>query len=234
MKSCLPVFLALLACGQAHAHDLWLEKTENGFVLAYGHADGDSHGGPLPAVYPADQIRSTSCFDDRGIRLSAEPAATSPIPADDRCAACCVLVSSGYWTKTREGTKNLAKNEVEGPLRSWLSYESVKHIVRWGDALAAPLTEDLEIVPLHDPTVLGPGDKLRLLVTLGGEPVEGAIVLIGGKPRGQTDDQGRVNVKVREEGAQMIQASYREAIESEETDEIVRTATLTFQAGEEE
>jgi len=55
-------------------------------------------------------------------------------------------------------------------------------------------------------------------------------VLLNGKPRGVTDGAGRINMRIRERGIQTAVVSYRTPIDSEETDEIVRTATLQFTA----
>jgi nickel transport protein len=145
------------------------------------------------------------------------------------CAAIFVLTSSGYWTKTPYTTKNRPKTEVREPLASWLSYESVKRIDRWTPELADPLTTDIEIVPVNNPLELDPGDKLRLVITLEGRPVAGAVVAYDGKTRGQTGTDGRINVKIRHRGFQIVQATLRVPVESEETDEIVHTANLNFE-----
>jgi nickel transport protein len=177
---------------------------------------------------PIENVLRMSCFDESGNGASRDSIGAYPIDFGGPCAASSALVSSGYWTKTPYGTKNIPKNEAESPISGWLSYESVKHLAKWSEAFAAPLTGDLEIVPLHDPFSLGEGDKLRLLVALEGKPATGAIVVYDGKPRGETDSEGHVSIKLRRSGLQTILASYRTPLESEKADEVVRTAVLSF------
>jgi nickel transport protein len=182
--------------------------------------------------YPAEHVLHASCFDDTGVPRSIEPTIT-PVHFPDDCAACTALLSSGHWTKTPRGTKNLPKNEVETPLGSWVSYESVKRIDRWCDAFAAPLMAELEIVPLADPTHAHQGDKVTFLVTFRGEPLAGVPVAYAGKTRGETGVEGQVNIRLRETGMQMLRASHRIPLDSPLADEEVHTATLVFEFREE-
>ena len=93
------------------------------------------------------------------------------------------------------------------PLESWLSHESVKRIERWGESLEKPLAAGLELTPLEDPFRLRKGEKLRLRVTFDGSPVEDAVVAYDGKPRGQPDPNGEINIRLRRGGFQVIQAT---------------------------
>ncbi|MFH1679612.1 MAG: DUF4198 domain-containing protein [Candidatus Eisenbacteria bacterium] len=220
--------LVFLFFAPAEGHDLWLQQGDGGLTLLHGHPPGLGHDDKAPVEVPAETVLRVSCFDDRGTGVSLDSIAGFPVRFGAPCAASCALVSTGYWTKTPYGTKNVPKNEADQAVSSWLSLESVKLLETWSEAFAAPLTRDLEIVPLHDPFSLGEGDKIRLLVTLEGEPAAGAVVVYDGKPRGETDTEGRVNIKLRRSGPQMIVASHRAPLASEKADEVVRTATLTF------
>lgn len=234
MKRCLFPWLVILlaAVSPAAGHDLWVDREAGGYTIRAGHRDGRDHGGaPETRVEPAHVMRA-SCHGEDGTSRRLDGADAWPLFAEGGCAAFTALLSSGYWTKTASGTKNAPKNEVDDPLKSWLSFESVKRLGRWSDAFAEPLTSDLEVVPLHDPFRVRPGEKLRLRITMDGKPAEGALVLAEGRLRGETDADGRVNVKLRAAGFQSIAASLRGPGDGVRADETVRTATLNFVTGD--
>ncbi len=221
----------LVSASGAHAHALWIERTDEGLTLLSGHRHSHHEGAEL-IEYPLTHVLEAVCFDLGGEPSVIEPTAT-PVRFPGECAACTALLSSGYWTKTPRGTKNLPKDEAESPLRSWLSYESVKRIDRWSEAFAAPLTESLEIIPLTDPALMRKGDKITVVVTFRGEPLSGAPVAYAGSTRGETDSEGRVNIRLRNPGLQLLRASYRIPLESERADEEVHTTTLVFELRQE-
>lgn len=229
---CRALIALLLTLGPlpALAHDLWIEREAAGYVLYNGHKHS-AHGGDQVVAYGPEFVRQARCFDIHGT-VVAEAAGGSPFRLQADCAALTVLASSGYWSKTPEGTRNLPKDAASRVLKSWLSLESVKRIDAWSPALAAPLTEELEVVPLKNPLTLAPGDKLPLRVTLGGEPVSGAVVAYGGSPRGASDAQGRVNVRIRHGGFQRIEAGLSRPLASPKADEEIRTAVLVFELPE--
>jgi nickel transport protein len=213
------------------AHDLWLAREGHDLIIQYGHV-GASHTGAGSIEYLPDQILRVDCFEAEGTALPVETNQEYPVRIRGLCAVTCVLFSTGYWTRTPFGTKNLPKDEVKSPLESWRSLEAVKRIDSWTDNLAQPLTYYLELTPREDPLVLDKGEKIRLLVTLRGEPVQGAAVSYAGKLRGESDRKGQINIKLKQSGLQFIQASFTEPATGEaalKTDKIVRTATLVFE-----
>lgn len=216
----------------AGAHDLWLEREGDTYTLYYGHLHQDpSHGGARRIEYAPGAVKGSACFDASGAPRDVTPQAGAyPWRLVADCAVTCVLTSSGYWTKTPFGTRNVPKTEAQGAVASWLSVEGVKRVDAWSEALARPLTPDLEVVPLNDPLALREGDKLRLQVTFGGRPVPGVTVAYDGRTRGETDAEGRVNLRVRHGGLQLVVASWRAPLASELADEVVHTATLVFES----
>jgi nickel transport protein len=223
----------LMFSGYAHAHDLWLERDVQGegIDLYYGHKYSQNGGAKL-LEYPPEWVREALCFDAAGNETALPSAAGYPYRIQGQCAAACVLTSSGYWTKTPYGTENVRKAEARLPIKSWLSYESVKRIDGWGEALSEPLTGWLEMTPLGDPRSLRQGRKLRLRVTFDRQPVEGVVVSYDGKPRGQTGRDGEINIRLRHGGFQVIQASLSRPDASGKADEIVHAANLNFELAE--
>ena len=235
MKKLLAMATLLVLAGQALAHDLWLEREGEGFGLYYGHKHS-GHEGVKLMEYEPEWVREALCFDATGSKLafqSFESPPTYPYRIPRECAAACVLTSSGYWTKTPYGTKNLPRAEARMPIKSWLSFESVKRIDRWSEELAEPLTPWLEMTPLGDPASLRKGKKLRLRVSFDGRPVEGVIVSYDGKPRGTTGRDGRINIRVRHGGFQVVQASLTLPDVSGKADEVIHAANLNFGLPEE-
>lgn len=226
MRRLTGLLLTLLAT-PVLSHDLWLDRAGGAYVLANGHKHS-SHGGDQRIPYSPDFVRQAQCFDQQG-KVKTEAQGGSPFRLVADCAALTVTASSGYWSKTPTGTRNLPKDEARQVVKSWLSLESVKRIDTWSPALTKPLTQELEIVPLDDPLRLAAGDKLHLRVTLAGRPLGGATLTYDGEPRGATDAEGNINVRLRHGGYQMIATSVTRPLASPKADEEVRAASLVFE-----
>lgn len=220
----LPLFLALPAA----AHDIWLEKESQGYVLQQGHRSG-AHAGAERVPYAPGFVRQALCADAQGRVRPLEVSAGYPAKLAGDCAALFVSASSGFWTKTAWETKNAPKAGIAGVLKSWRSEDSVKRLDRWSDALAQPLTPGLELTPIEDPFRLGVDDKLRVRVTLDGQPRAGVPVAYDGATRGATGEDGTVVLKIRHGGLQMIAASLETPLDGDKADMLIRVTTLNFE-----
>jgi len=228
MRRLSPLLLLTFLAGTAHAHDLWVERQGNLHTLQYGH-ERSGHEGAKKLEYRPEILRDAACFGSDGKAVRAETVRTYPATLKGACAASWFLTSSGYWSKTPYGTKNLPKGEAGAVIDSWLSVESVKRLDEWGPALARPLTPELEIVPQGDPLRLKTGDKLRLMVTLNGRPAAGVTVAYFGHPRGVSGPDGQVNVRLQQPGFQLIQASLESPLADGKADKLIQSTALQFE-----
>jgi nickel transport protein len=220
-------FLLILAAPPIHAHDLWIERDKNLHTLVYGH-ERSAHAGEKTLRYVPEHVRQGACYDARGPALRVELTQTYPVSFKGDCAASWFLVSSGYWTKTPYGTRNLPKNEAGPAIDSWLSTEGVKRIDSWSPGLSGALTQALEFSALENPLSLKTGDKLRLRAWYQGRPVAGVTVAYFGKPRGVTDSDGRVNIRLNQPGFQLIQGSLELPLNDGKADKAIHSTTLHF------
>lgn len=222
------ILTSLWLAPTALAHDYWFEREGDAYALYQGHLYSPHEGEPR-VPYDPSIVQQSYCARGNG-ELTRLPASTTyPLKLKVGCAAFFVQSSSGYWTQTLTGTKNKPKNETFGGLRSWLSDESIKLIESWTPALAAPLTQGLELVPIGNPLTVAAGDKVRLKATWKGQPKPGVTVAYQGDPRGVTDNDGAVNIRLRQAGAQVISASFEEALNDPKADKVVRATILQFQ-----
>jgi nickel transport protein len=221
----------LVLVGASSSHEIWLQRQGETLTLLYGHT-GTTHGEAEIKAYSPEEVLDIACFDLSGDTMTVAVDSGYPVQITGNAAVTYVLMSSGYWSRTPFGTRRLPKSEAKSPISSWLSYESVKRVDGWSDDLKQPMTDDLEITPLKNPLELTEGKKMRLLVTLQGRPLAGVPVAYAGEVRGISDSKGRVNIKAKHGGLQLIQASYSEPADSVKTDEIVYTTTLVFEIGD--
>jgi len=214
------------------AHDLWLEKEGNKLVLYYGHKyphDKNEHS-VKKLKYNPSNVKSVICIDKKGNKREIPFSKKYPVSIEaNNCEIIYVIYSSGYWTKTPYGEVNKPKNEVDMAVKSWLSFEIVKRINNWNKTLKKPFINKLEIIPRNNLADINVGDKLRLKVLLNGKPVENAPVYYNGKFRGTTDEEGNINIKIRNKGFQLVEASYDKEINSPKADKVIYTTILNFE-----
>ncbi len=223
------LFFFLLVCSSATlAHDLWIERSGPLHTLAYGH-ERSGHEGAKALEYKPEIVKQAACFAADGREIAAERGHAYPVTLQGDCAASGFHVSSGYWSKTPYGTKNLPKSEVSAVLDSWQSVENIKRIDRWGNGLGRPLSRHLELVPDDNPLKLKVGDKLRLTAWFQGKPATGVTVAYFGKPRGVSDAQGRINIRLQNPGFQLIQASLELPLNDSKADRTVHAGSLQFE-----
>jgi nickel transport protein len=217
----------LCACAPAWAHDYWFEHEGKDYVLYQGHRYS-AHQGEERVPYEPSIVQHALCLNERGEVMERPHPATYPARFTGPCAAFVVQASSGYWSQSLTGTVNKPKTEVFGALRGWLSEESVKQIDAWSPRLLAAITSGLELVPLENPLTRRVDDKLHLLASWEGKPKAGVTVAYDGEPRGVTGADGRVNIRLRHGGIQIIAASFEEPLKDPKADKIVRGTILQF------
>lgn len=220
------LFLFLLLVSYiSFSHDLWIEKEGDYLKLLYGHKFS-SHGGDKLMDYNPEFVKYFICKKD-GKNSQKEFERAYPVKIKSECDEIFLMFSSGYWTKTVYGTKNVPKNEEKQVVKSWLSYESVKFIENYKNDLK-PMTEELEIVPISDLKKIKKGDKLRLQIFFKGKPIKDVPVAYFGNVRGTTDEEGKINITLKNDGFQMITASFEEKGDGIKADEFIHTTNLNF------
>lgn len=221
------VLLAVVALPVA-AHDLWLEKETAGYVIYQGHRHS-AHAGAELVPYEPGAVKRATCVDSSGNRKLLAVGKHHPVRLSGDCTALLVEFSTGYWTKTAWETKNLPASGVPGAIKSWLSEDAVKRIDRWTSSGAQPLGSGLEITPTSDPTRIAVDDKLTVLVTEGGKPKGGVPVAYQGDTRGASGDDGRIAIRIRRGGMQLISASIESPLDDGKAATAIRGAALQFE-----
>ncbi len=213
------------------SHELWIDKHQGSYFIRYGHLNFSHNGEQQKKLiaYKPDNVLEFLCFDKTGHKAPARINRGFPCELCGNCAAVFSVFSTGYWTKTPYGTRNIPRDEARMPVYSWYSVESVKLINEWNESMEKPLTDSLEIVPLNNLSELEKNDKVRLLVTYQKHPLKGVIVTYDGNPRGTTGKDGRINIRIKHGGFQVISATFKEKTASPKADETIRTANLNFE-----
>ncbi len=209
MKRWIFVGVAWLLGGHAWAHDFWLMPQAGMLELHRGHRHSD-HGGAKDVPFGREAIVGAWCRRD-GLVKSVSPLNDAyPFRFDSDCDVLTVVVDSGIWTQTLTGIEHKSADEVSIPIKSWRAVESVTY-VRAGMNMPQPVApKGMSLVFRKAPHDLSVGDKVRLKALLHGAPASGALVAYEGRTRGETDEAGRINLRIRHEGVQTISASYKD------------------------
>lgn len=215
----------LVAPGAGRAHDFWIERAGDGFVLRYGHRGG--------AVLPIDaaKVKTIRCGDGAGSAKDVRSTARfSPeaVRFSGACAVVSVLHDGGVWSLTPDGEVNLPRSEVANVVRSWASRQYAKWVDARSPGAGAVLGDELEIVPVTDLARAGEGDKVTVRVLSAGGPVRDAVVAVAHRPLGETDSKGEIRLRLRS-GVESVSTSIRRPTATPGAETEVLEASLTFE-----
>jgi uncharacterized GH25 family protein len=214
--------------GRSLAHDFWLERQGEAFLLRYGHHGGEA----LPL--DASKLKSLSCRKGKGAAenlLRAAVVAPKQVSLKAACAVASAFYDGGFYSLTPDGEKNLPKNQVADAVKAWRSRQFAKWVDAKSPLAGQSLGDEFEIVPASDLGKVKTGDKATFRVLLAGKPLAGAILALDHKPLGETDDQGEARIKIRATDVEQVSASFRRPVKSAEADSEVFEASLTFEVG---
>ncbi len=224
MKPLVLAAAALLVPAAAGAHDLWIQRDGDGFVVRYGHAGGEA--------LPLDAARLRARCGD-GARPPHEVAASARSSREVRLPGPCRVVSAlldgGTWTLTPDGEVNRPRSQVANAVRAWTSRQYAKWVDARSGAAGAVLGDELEVAPVTDLARAHRGDKVAVRVLARGAPVRDAVVALGHRTLGQTDSRGELRLRLRDAGLETLSASIRRPLASRDADAEVLEATLSFE-----
>ncbi len=214
----------------AEAHDYWFQVEGQEYVLYRGHHFGNHQGETIIPYDPAI-IDHITCLSPDGILQLVTPPTRYPLRVSGPCARLTVEVNSGYWSETGIETINQSKEQVPEALYTWLVIESTTLLNSWNQhEHPSSLPQGLEIFLEKNPFLVEKGEKLRLVVLQAGKPRQGVTVAYDGNPRGVTGQYGRINIRVRHGGLQVITGSIQEpADDAGKADTLLRSTTLLFE-----
>ncbi len=221
---------AMSFISSSNAHDYWYEVNGQGYVLYRGH-HYIQHEGEEVVPYDPSIVKKIYCESTDGVIQEIDPPSQYPAQIPGPCASLVVEVNSGYWSQTWTETLNQARDEVPDVVYSWQALEGAKLVNSWSNVNnLRPLSKGLEIVLEKNPFLLEVGQKLRLLVTQDGKPRSGVTVAYDGDPRGVTGKDGRINIRVRHPGPQVITGSVDEPpLDKKKSEKLVRATALFFE-----
>ena len=212
----------------AAAHDFWVERTPEGFLVRYGH-----RGAEVLAI-DAAKVKAIRCIDSSGAQkdvVAAARFAPREVRVAESCEAVSVFHDGGYWSLTPDGEVNLPRNKAQSVVKSWASRQFAKWVDARSPRAGVVLGDELELVPVTNLAKAHEGDKVTLRVLSAGQPVPNAVVAIDHRPIGDTDSKGEIRLRVRTAGIESISTSVRRPHPTPEADAEVLEASLTFEVG---
>lgn len=212
------------------AHDYWFEREGQEYVLYRGHHFGD-HEGDFQIPYDPAIIQHITCVSLDGVPRKVDPPTDYPARVAGPCARLTVEMDSGYWSENGIKTIKHPKEQVLGALYTWRAIESTTLLNSWNKLEhRQSLPQGLEIFLEKNPFLVEEGEKLRLVVLQAGKPRQAVTVAYDGNPRGVTGPDGRINIRVRHGGLQVITGSLREPDpDTRKADPLLRSTTLLFE-----
>ncbi len=227
--------LAVLGSVQAAlAHGIWLAERRGELAIVYGHGASDD-------PYDPGKISKVQALgeDSEPVSVEVEDRETHALLATiGKPAIVLVDFDNGFYSEGADGKwVNKPKSEVDGAKTAGRYVKhalAIRHL--HGDLPELP-EQDLQIVPLGNPSVLSAGTPLRLRVLYKGRPLAGVALIADyvnmpeDKPA-TTDAAGEAELIVRNNGLNVIAVSHGVPLENDPDADIVEHfATLSFTAG---
>lgn len=234
MKNQLIILALLLAGTAANAHEIWFAQRAGELALVYGHGAED-----LAVIKRIKLITSVGGVgaDDQPVSVTLKP--TDHLAVVDVASAPVTVTATmdnGYWTQSNDGKWfNKGHDEVPDAKRSgrFLKYGTHLRVLPQGEVKPLPGLA-FQLVPVSARFPQHSGENLTLRILLAGKPAVGAKVWPDavndpdGKPI-QVGKDGRVTLKVRNQGLNVIKAEITSApADATKATKTEHAATLSF------
>jgi len=211
------------------AHDFWMDRSGQGFLLIFGHGDQREEFDP-------SKVKAVKAFGPGGREIEVRREKKGKgllLQPVERPSWIYAEIDNGYWSKTIYGWRNLPKRKASRVVEAIHSFYYSKALMSWSDALQSPVpSAQLDIVLLKNPFESKAGDSLPIKVLLRGKPLAGVEVEGGDHDIVSTTDKDGI-ARVRMSGGhQLLSVDLKEPIKDDpDADYMSFTATLTFEVG---
>ena len=216
----------ILTAGMVSAHDYWIEKKGNGYVVVYGHGEQQTE-------YDPSTVKKVTVFNAEGKPVEFRKVIQGKVLMIQPARAAALILAeldSGYWSKTIYGWKNLPRRKASRVVEALRSYHYSKSITSWGEYVQKPIAGiKLDIVPQKNPFDFTAGEVLPLKVYFGGRPLAGVTIEGDHEKVAVTDKDGIAKVPLKK-GRQLLTVEHKEPIKGDpDADFMSVTTTLTFE-----
>ena len=233
--------LTSMATPLSFAHGVWVAERIGEPTIILGE-------GAIDYAYKPENLAYVQVFDSIGQELDLpmnKHEKNVSFGTGAEYGSMAIIYDNGYWTEQADGTwVNKPKNEVEGGKRSGHYIKTAFSVAEPGQLPGLEQLKVLPLVILPDDDVIDTeaGDEIDVVVYFEGKPVEGVklendFINAMGKVAAETDENGRASIEVRNDGLNVIAASYSiDAPEQDKAkgDKVGYLATLSFVNQEEE
>ena len=225
---------SVVLTGAAQAHGIWFAQRAGQLALVYGDGAED-----LDVVKRLPKIGPVVGLDEQGKTVPA-PLETEGrmafVNLEHRPVVIMATMNNGLWSRDAAGKwHGKGKDEVAGAAISGRYMKYTTHLVKLPDAALAPAPGlALQIVPVGSKFPKHKGEPLTVQVFYEGRPLPRAKVWhdIVTDPDGEpveADAQGRVTLRVRNQGLNVVRAEHDGAsVDPGKTDRTHHLATLSF------
>jgi len=241
------------------AHQVWIQKTDNDYELAFGESVSDTDPLTFSKVSSVKGFTKNKFMDD--LHVTTEAYGESPdagrvsfMPFMDY-PVITAKVTNGYFVAVEDATAERGFTYLKGEqlsdidttgktiVKTIYSVKFAKHIAGWDWTLFWPVEQRLEIIPLTDVTQLKQGDTLRYLIYYEGKAINGENTSVypssdpnlskEENPKTPLDGQYYVQqVTVGAPGLQTVTVKHKEMLNEEETKYTSMASVLTFYTAE--
>lgn len=221
----------MLSASSAYAHGVWTESRYGHLEVVYGHGAEDE-------AYAPEKVRGVWAYDQGGkmvpvtVERLTDHARLKPLSAP---AVVTMALDNGVWSKKKDGSSiNAPMNYVPGATSSSHSYKYSLAVLEPHARIPDQLKIAMVIRPLKDPTEVGVGNLLPVLVTIDGKPAANIQLLDDYRgmldvSSAKTDADGKASIVVRNAGLNIIAAQAKVASSAEpDVSERSLFTSLTF------
>jgi nickel transport protein len=193
-----------------YGHHLWVIETDDGYMVCRGMAPGrlDSYDPACVKEFRAFGSDGTTIPSESIQRIEDPDRVRFQIPG--KASLIGVSCDWGYRVNTTEGKKLLTRIEAEKAglrvLESFFSTQFAVVLFNEGIWTGTPLGMRFELVPLRNPLHISVAGQLPVQAFFEGQPVANTAIFTEGGLAFQTDRMGVANVKIVEEGLQLLMA----------------------------